>query len=151
MKTVYQRQTQENIWSSSGSEHRMCTDLALVDGDGPGQFEWQLLSAQVDPTTRLKHPALWLQHLCDAAQETHTWESCGNKQHWARSQGGRQVCFLKSQTNHMQSSLATAYTGFSTNICSQLGTDRVFQTQNQPRRLVLHSPDLEQHPSSLSA
>lgn len=85
----------ENIRSSSGSEHQMFTDLALVDGDGPGQFEWQLLSAQVDPTTGLKHPALWLQHLCDAAQETHTWESCGNKQHWTRCQGCRQVCFLK--------------------------------------------------------
>lgn len=51
----------------------------------------------------------------------------------------------------MQSSLAIASVGFLTNIFSQLGTDHVFQTQNQPRHLVLHSPDLEQHPSSLSA
>lgn len=56
-----------------------CTHLALVNGYGPGQFEWQLLSTQVDPTAWLEHPALGLQHLCNAAQETHTWESWGNR------------------------------------------------------------------------
>lgn len=48
------------------------THLALVDGDGPGQFEWQLLSTQVYPTTRLEHPALWLQHFRDATQEANS-------------------------------------------------------------------------------
>lgn len=48
--------------------------LALVDGDGPGQFEWQLLAAQIEPASGLEHPALWLQRLSGAAQETHTWE-----------------------------------------------------------------------------
>lgn len=48
-----------------------------MDGDGPGQFEWQLLSTQVDPATGFKHPALRLQHLGNAAQETHTGESWG--------------------------------------------------------------------------
>ena len=52
-----------------------CTDLALVNGDSPGKFEWQLLSTQVDPTTRFEHPTLWLHHLCDAAQKAHTWKS----------------------------------------------------------------------------
>lgn len=52
--------------------------LALVDGDGPGQFERQLLSTQVDAAARLEHPALGLQQLCDATQETHTRESWGN-------------------------------------------------------------------------
>lgn len=51
------------------------THLALVDGDGPGQFKWQLLSTEVDPTTRLKHPALGLQHFCGATHEMYTWES----------------------------------------------------------------------------
>lgn len=60
---------------SCGLSDCTCTHLALVDGDGPGQFEWQLLSTQVDPPAGLKHPALRLQHLCDAAQETHTGES----------------------------------------------------------------------------
>lgn len=45
--------------------------LALVDGDGPGQFEGQLLATQVDPTTGFEHPALGLQHLSHAAQEPH--------------------------------------------------------------------------------
>lgn len=52
-----------------------CSHLALVNGDGPGQFEWQLLAGEVDPAGGFKHPALVLQRLCDAAQEAHTWES----------------------------------------------------------------------------
>lgn len=57
--------------------------LALVDGDGPGQFEGQLLATQVDPSTRFEHPALGLQHLSGAAQETHTrmsWVGRKNKE-----------------------------------------------------------------------
>lgn len=53
--------------------------LALVDGNGPGQFEWQLLSTQVGPAPGFKHPAFKLQHFGDATQEAHAWESC---RHW---------------------------------------------------------------------
>lgn len=49
--------------------------LALVDGDGPGQLERQLLPTRVDPTAGLKHPALRFQHLCGAAEEAHVRES----------------------------------------------------------------------------
>lgn len=62
-----------------------CTHLALVDGDGPGQFERQLLSTEMGPTTRLEHPALLLQHLSNATQEPHTWKS------WARRGEERSV------------------------------------------------------------
>lgn len=61
--------------------------LALVDGDGPGQFERQLLSAEVRPTAGLEHPALRLQHLCNAAQEPHPWESWGVNQYVEVVQG----------------------------------------------------------------
>lgn len=60
--------------------------LALVDGDGPGQFEGQLLATQVDPTTGFEHPALGLQHLSDAAQETHarvSWDGRANNKEFA--------------------------------------------------------------------
>lgn len=83
--------------SSCSVTHRQeawCTlplaHLALVDGDGPGQFEGQLLATQVDPTTRFEHPALGLQHFSDAAQETHTRMSWGGR---AR----KRVCVLKTQ------------------------------------------------------
>lgn len=55
------------------------TDLALVNGDGPGQFEWQLLAAQVDPSPRLEHPSLGLHGLGDSAQETHSRVTYGNR------------------------------------------------------------------------
>lgn len=56
----------------------MQAHLALVNGDGPGQLEGQLLSTQVDPTAGLKHPTLGLQRLCNAAQETHAREPWGS-------------------------------------------------------------------------
>lgn len=51
-----------------------CADLALVDGDGPGQLERQLLPTHVDPAAGLNNPALRFQHLCDARHESHAWE-----------------------------------------------------------------------------
>ena len=60
-----------------GEIHGEPAHLTLVDGDGPGQFEWQLLAANVEPAPNLEHPALAFQHLRGATQETHAGQTCG--------------------------------------------------------------------------
>lgn len=57
----------------------MKAHLTLVNWNGPGQFEWQLLSAQVQPSWGFKHPALSLHYLNSPTEKPHSGKSFGKR------------------------------------------------------------------------